>query len=59
MWQEIIVGLCVIIAFAFLARRWLPFFKKKSAGCDTGCGGCAGPTQCHNPDEKVSQTLNQ
>ncbi|MET0357395.1 MAG: FeoB-associated Cys-rich membrane protein [Cellvibrio sp.] len=53
MWQEIIVGVCVIAAFFFLARRWLPFFKKKTVGCDTGCGGCSSSTTSCSK-EKVS-----
>ena len=52
MWQEIIVGACVVVAFLFLARSWLPFFKKKAAGCDTGCGGCSSTSSCSNPQEK-------
>jgi hypothetical protein len=57
MWQEIIVGICVIAAFAFLAHRWLPFFKKKTAGCDTGCGGCSttSTSSCSNPQEKIAR----
>jgi hypothetical protein len=56
MWQEIIVGLCVIAAVVFLARRWLPFFNKKTAGCDTGCGGCASTStsSCSNSAEKTT-----
>lgn len=38
MWQEIGVGLLVLVALAYLARKY--FFKpKKQAGCDK----CAKP----------------
>jgi hypothetical protein len=40
MWQEIIVGLCVLGALVFLLRRWLPGGQRKSASCGSGCGGC-------------------
>ncbi|RYD70655.1 MAG: FeoB-associated Cys-rich membrane protein [Sphingobacteriales bacterium] len=54
MWQELIVGLIVLAACVFLARRWLPFFSKKTTGCNTGCGGCGTPstTACKTPDNK-------
>jgi hypothetical protein len=59
MWQEIIVGVCVLAAGFFLLRRWLPVGKKKAAGCDSGCGGCASTKACgtnseakHSPDDK-------
>lgn len=41
MWQEILVGIAVIAAILFLARRYLPMGKKKDGcgSCD-GCGGC-------------------
>lgn len=38
MWQEIIVGICVLGAVVFLLRRWV-IPGKKSAACG-GCGGC-------------------
>jgi hypothetical protein len=51
MWQEIIVGICVLGALVFLVRRWLPVGRKKSAACGSGCGGCAstGSTSCSIP----------
>lgn len=39
MWQEIIVGVCVLAALIFLIRRWLFPAAQKSASCG-GCGGC-------------------
>lgn len=52
-WQELIVGICVITAVIFLARRWL-FAPKKSAACG-GCGGCdkTSESSCKNPTEKT------
>lgn len=52
MWQEIIVGLCVLAAVYFLVRRWL-FPAKKSAACG-GCSGCdkTPESSCANPSEK-------
>lgn len=52
-WQELIVGVCVLAAVIFLARRWL-FPSKKSAACG-GCGGCdkTSDTRCANPKEKT------
>jgi len=52
MWQEVIVGLCVITAAAFLARRWLPFFVSKNTSACGGCGGCDTAKSCANPAEK-------
>lgn len=59
MWQEIIVGICILTAAAFLVRRWI-FPAKKSSACG-GCGGCsktndAGESSagCANPAEKNS-----
>lgn len=51
MWQEIIVGICVVFAVVFLVRRWLVPTAKKSASCG-GCGGCGTAKQCSNPEEK-------
>jgi len=42
MWQEIIVGICVLAALVFLLRRWWPFGKNKSS-CGS-CGSC-GPSK--------------
>jgi hypothetical protein len=39
MWQELIVGACVLIAAVFIVRRYLPFGQKKSGSCG-GCTGC-------------------
>lgn len=54
-WQEVIVGVCVIAAALFLARRWIFPSARKSAGCG-GCGGCAktSDSSCANPAEKSS-----
>lgn len=53
MWQELIVGACVIAAVIFLLRRWLPFFNSKSAGSCGTCGGCStNVNSCRNPNEK-------
>ncbi len=44
MWQEMIVGLCVLLALAFVLRRYfLP--AKKTAGSCGGCGGCGSQRQ--------------
>lgn len=43
MWQEVIVGLCVLAASYFVLRQWLPIGKKKAAGCG-GCG--TGGSNC-------------
>ncbi|AKO53492.1 hypothetical protein ABA45_14575 [Marinobacter psychrophilus] len=40
MWQNIIVGLCVLAAVVFVARRWIPGLGKKSSGCGS-CNGCS------------------
>lgn len=37
MWQEIIVGLCVVAAALFLLRHW--FFTPKNKQCG-GCNSC-------------------
>ncbi len=52
MWQEVIVGSCVLIALIYVLRQWLPGLGKKSQGCG-GCGGCAtNANSCQNPNEK-------
>lgn len=53
MWQEIIVGICVLLAVIFLVRRWFFPAAKKSAACG-GCGGCetTSTSSCTNPVEK-------
>ncbi len=45
MWQEIIVGLCVLAALIFLLHRYLPIGRKKAAACD-GCTGCGDKKKC-------------
>lgn len=50
-WQEAIVGICVIAAALFLARRWIFPSAKKSSACG-GCGGCGKAT------EKSNETMN-
>lgn len=52
MWQEVIVGACVIAAVVFLLRRWLPYFNKNNGGSCGGCGGCDTAKSCSNPNEK-------
>jgi hypothetical protein len=52
MWQEVIVGICVIAAVIFLLRRWLPFFGNKNTGSCGGCGSCDTAKSCGNPAEK-------
>lgn len=44
MWQEIIVGLCITLATAFLIRHYWP--GRKSTG---SCGQCSG---CNSPCDK-------
>lgn len=45
MWQEIIVGACVVAAMAFLLRRYLPVGNKKKVACG-GCDGCSDKKAC-------------
>lgn len=45
MWQEIIVGICVLAAGYFVLRQWLPFANKKSSGCG-GCGTGGSGSSC-------------
>jgi hypothetical protein len=54
LWQEMIVGICVLAAVIFLVRRWLFPSAKKSAACG-GCGGCdkTSDASCSNPTEKT------
>jgi len=40
MWQNTIVGLCVLAAVFFVARQWVPGLGKKSSGCGS-CNGCS------------------
>lgn len=47
MWQEIIVGICVLAATAFLFRHW---FLKKNDSCG-GCNNCSSNTKCHSPQD--------
>lgn len=47
MWQEIIVGLCVLAALAFVLRRYLPLGNKKAASGCAGCNGCDSKKSCH------------
>lgn len=56
MWQELIVGICVVAAMVFLVRRWLFPSAKKSAACG-GCSGCDKTvgSSCSNPAEKTPQ----
>lgn len=55
MWQEIIVGMCVLAAAYFVLRQWLPMGKKKSSGCG-GCGSgnssCSTEKNCDTPEPK-------
>ena len=51
MWQEIIVGICVLAAAYFVLRQWLPTDTKKSSSCG-GCSGCNAAKSCDNPEEK-------
>lgn len=48
MWQEIIVGICVLAAVLFLLRQW---FFKKNAACG-GCNNCSTAPKCNNPQDK-------
>ena len=53
MWQELIVGICVLAAAIFLVRRWIFPSAKKSAACG-GCSGCAKTSEssCATPADK-------
>ena len=46
MWQEVIVGLIVLLALAFLVRHY--FFGKKKTGACGGCSGCSNKPSCHD-----------
>ena len=59
MWQELIVGLCVIGALDFLVRRWLPVVKKKPTDCGSGCGGCASTNTCQTQTDSTPNTHHQ
>lgn len=48
MWQEIVVGICVLAAVIFLLRHWLGLGKKSSA-----CGGCSN---CDKTSDKSCTT---
>ena len=54
--QQLIVGLLVLGAAAFITRRmWLAIAAArapKGAGCDSGCG-CAVPTAPRHANEPV------
>lgn len=47
MWQEIVVGLCVLLALAFLLRRYV--FRKPGDSRCGGCNGCTQATRCGKP----------
>jgi hypothetical protein len=47
MWQEWIVGFCVLCAIGFILWRYLPIGKKKAAACDA-CNGCSDKKACHD-----------
>lgn len=54
MWQNIIVGLCVLAAVVFVARQWIPGLGKKSSDCG-GCNGSSSSSSadsCRNSAEK-------
>ncbi|MBU2952684.1 FeoB-associated Cys-rich membrane protein [Marinobacter sp. F3R08] len=57
MWQDIIVGACVLAAVVFLVRQWLPGMSKKTSGCG-GCNGCssAGGDCGKSADKRHHQT---
>jgi hypothetical protein len=41
MWQEVIVGFCVLVAGGFVLRRYWP--KSGTGGAaNSACGGCSG-----------------
>ena len=48
MWQEVIVGICVLAAAYFVLRQWLPFGNKKSSGC----GGCSNTSSSCSTEKK-------
>jgi hypothetical protein len=39
-WQEIVVGLCCLLAAAYILRLILRVGLGNRAGCGTGCGTC-------------------
>ncbi|MBK8188642.1 MAG: FeoB-associated Cys-rich membrane protein [Cellvibrio sp.] len=47
MWQELIVGACVLMAAIFLIRHW--FFNQRKNNCG-GCSSCdkKPETKCHS-----------
>lgn len=46
MWQELIVGACVLLAVAFVIRRYWPAKPGKSSASCGGCSGCSGEKSC-------------
>lgn len=50
MWQELIVGLCVLLAIIFLIRYWV--FNQKKSSCG-GCSSCdkSAKDKCHLPPQ--------
>jgi hypothetical protein len=58
MWQEIIVGICVLTALLFLIRRWLFPATQKSASCG-GCNNCSPATdKCGNSSSSTIEPPN-
>ncbi|SHK05264.1 Virus attachment protein p12 family protein [Marinobacter antarcticus] len=56
MWQDIIVGICVLAAVFFVARQWIPGLGKKPSGCG-GCNGCSSSAgSCRNGVEPEAST---
>lgn len=45
MWQEILVGICVVAALLFVLKRYIPIGKKDSVACN-GCSGCSDKKGC-------------
>lgn len=43
-WQEVIVGVCVLLAVIVVIKRVLP--GKSAGSCGSGCGGCSSKPAC-------------
>lgn len=52
-WQEIIVGICVLVAVIVVIKRILP--GKSAGSCGSGCGGCASKPACSTSDTRKAK----
>lgn len=52
MWQEMIVGICVLAALAFILRSYILPNQIKSTGKCEGCNGCGNNRNIENNSSK-------